>query len=206
MVGIMIQGTSSDVGKSLICTALCRALVNRGIKVAPFKSQNIPNNSYIIDEVGSDTGTPGTKVNGLGLIPVETRFKNEKCTSQSIGAFIPGDLTSLLRVKGFEIHLGLTKKLDEASSSFLKVGEREAGIFLRSGQIIGTYFQHLFHNDEWRTWWLNRLRLKRGLKKKQKKSFSEVRTRAYDELADWLEQELNVDELLQRMREWNNET
>jgi len=47
---IMIQGTSSDAGKSYVTTALCRALANRGISVAPFKSQNMSNNSYVAED------------------------------------------------------------------------------------------------------------------------------------------------------------
>ncbi|MGY4105474.1 cobyric acid synthase [Ignavigranum ruoffiae] len=44
---IMIQGTSSDAGKSLIAAGLCRILSKKGYKVFPFKSQNMALNSYI---------------------------------------------------------------------------------------------------------------------------------------------------------------
>ena len=47
---IAILGTGSDVGKSIIAAALCRSLVDRGTKVAPFKSQNMSNNSGITPE------------------------------------------------------------------------------------------------------------------------------------------------------------
>jgi adenosylcobyric acid synthase len=48
--GIMIAGTGSDVGKSVVVTGLCRALFRRGIKVVPFKSQNMSLNAAVVGE------------------------------------------------------------------------------------------------------------------------------------------------------------
>lgn len=47
---LMIQGTMSNAGKSLLVTGLCRILKEDGIKAAPFKSQNMALNSYITSE------------------------------------------------------------------------------------------------------------------------------------------------------------
>lgn len=47
---IMIQGTTSNAGKSLITAGLCRIFMQDGKKVAPFKSQNMALNSYITDD------------------------------------------------------------------------------------------------------------------------------------------------------------
>lgn len=48
MAGILVAGTSSDAGKSLVTAGLCRVLRCRGVDVAPFKAQNMSNNSMVV--------------------------------------------------------------------------------------------------------------------------------------------------------------
>jgi adenosylcobyric acid synthase len=52
---IMIQGTSSSVGKSVLAAALCRVFARRGLRVAPFKAQNMALNSYVTER-GEEMG------------------------------------------------------------------------------------------------------------------------------------------------------
>ncbi|WP_026926121.1 cobyric acid synthase [Granulicoccus phenolivorans] len=55
MVGLLLAGTSSDAGKSLITAGLCRLARDRGLSVAPFKAQNMSNNSMVCAD-GSEIG------------------------------------------------------------------------------------------------------------------------------------------------------
>ncbi|KEQ53500.1 cobyric acid synthase [Sphingobium chlorophenolicum] len=52
MAAIMLQGTGSDVGKSLLVAGICRALVRRGYSVRPFKPQNMSNNAAVTADGG----------------------------------------------------------------------------------------------------------------------------------------------------------
>lgn len=48
MAGILIAGTTSDAGKTVVATGVCRALARRGVRVAPYKAQNMSNNSMVV--------------------------------------------------------------------------------------------------------------------------------------------------------------
>ena len=59
MTGLLIAGTTSDAGKTTVTAGLCRALARRGLKVAPYKAQNMSNNSMVCrgpDGIGVEIG------------------------------------------------------------------------------------------------------------------------------------------------------
>ncbi len=70
MKSLSIFGTTSDAGKSWVATAFCALLKRQGYRVAPFKAQNMSNNSYVTLEGGEIGRAQAVQAEAAGLRPI----------------------------------------------------------------------------------------------------------------------------------------
>ncbi len=151
MSSIMLQGTGSDVGKSILAAGICRAFCNRGLTVRPFKAQNMSNNAaptFDGGEIGRAQALqalacgakPATDMNPVLLKP------QSDCESQVI---VRGKVYGTLQAADFlkdrgpllEMALESYRRLESQCDIVVaEGGGSPAEINLRSGDIVNMGF------------------------------------------------------------------
>ncbi|MDQ7032360.1 MAG: cobyric acid synthase [Desulfonauticus sp.] len=131
---------------------------------------------------------------GLGLLPITTWFQKEKVMLQTEATFLPWHI----QVVGYEIHHGRTKTLGNTIPLISSKQGEVIGVGLPGGRIWGTYLHGLFDNDQFRHFWLNSIRQQKGLPKLSCRPNYDI-SQALDELADLVEENLDVERVLQAL-------
>ncbi len=136
------------------------------------------------------------RVDGLGLLPVDTTFLKNKNLAQVKATHI----LSGLNISGYEIHHGLTRRAmncDAVFKIYKRLGrdiERIDGAKSRDGRVWGTYIHGVFDSGPFRRDFLNRIRVKKGLKPLQaQKNFDSEK--AFDGLARIVRNSIDMDYL-----------
>ena len=110
------------------------------------------------DPYGLESET--ARMDGFGLLPIQTTLVPEKTLTRTWGVHSK----SGHRVHGYEIHHGQTKPLAENLRVALRDNEGQPLGFSRAdGRVWGTYLHGLFDADEFRRWFIDQLRMDKGL-------------------------------------------
>lgn len=177
----------------------------------------------MLGDVVQDSGveTEGyQEESGLGLLPLTTTLAPEKTLAQFEGrtAVLHGDAAYLskLPVKGYEIHNGITclsSGVDHQSADVLNLFEDGLtpdmpllGAVNKNGNVVGTYIHGLFDTDEIVDAVLSAAapHIRVQLKPDAETSYAAYVDKQFDTLADVIEDSLDVDELLDLMKRWDD--
>ncbi len=138
----------------------------------------------ISDPEGVD-GRPGT-VEGLGLLDVDTVMAGKKHVTLTEACALPNREP----VSGYEIHMGRTEGPD-CARAWLEVQGRPEGAASANGRILGSYLHGIFSSDAFRAQYLS------GLDVTSETAYEDGVEQALDDLADHLEQHMDLDLLLE---------
>jgi adenosylcobyric acid synthase len=144
--------------------------------------------------------SPHQSMSGLGLLPVATTITKEKTTVQSEGQL--SFCGNIFNVQGYEIHMGASE-VGEGVENLIYTSSEADGCKNQDESVIGTYFHGIFHNDKFRTAFLNEIRRKKGLEPiHDRVSYNQLREQAFDRLANHIEAHVNIDFIEKKMLEF----
>lgn len=162
---VIIPGSKSTVPdmrslKGMGMAAAIRALANNGHKT---RVVGICGGFQMLGEIVDDPyglESESTRVDGIGLLPVQTTLVPEKTLTRTWGSHSKSGHP----VHGYEIHHGQTKPLSDKLRVALRDNSGDPLGFTRAdGRVWGTYLHGLFDADEFRRWFIDQLRMDKGL-------------------------------------------
>jgi adenosylcobyric acid synthase len=147
----MLQGTGSDVGKSVLVAGLCRAFANRGLSVRPFKSQNMSNNAAITadgGEIGRAQATQAFAARvapSVDMNPVLLKPQGDRTSQLIVGGQVRGILAAARWREGREgllddILASYRRLRSQANIVVVEGAGSPAEINLRQGDIANMGF------------------------------------------------------------------
>lgn len=151
----------------------------------------------VLDPYGVEA-EPGSKVKGLGFLPVRTLLEKDKIVRKVVGNTIDPPL----KLSGYEIHMGRTEAIKDKGRPFARIHEPgmsnkwEEGWVNESGHILGTYIHGVLDSPSFRGWLLNQIREWKGLKPRKPRAGRLSRFREYDKLADHFQRYCDVERII----------
>lgn len=127
-----------------------------------------------------------TEIEGLGLLPIETVFEGDKTTRRRSGRAIHPATSGGYAVSGYEIHFGRARQ-DVGAAGFSPLFELEGepdGVADAELRTAGTYLHNAFHNDSFRSDWLNKIRKSKGFAPRPPFDSTCSKEEAYERLAE----------------------
>lgn len=169
----------ADRGKSILGICGGYQLLGRAIK----------------DPLGVESGRK--KIQGLNLLPVETVLEAHKIVRKVTGRSLSNNRV----VKGYEIHMGQTRIINDRGKHLLKLKEEMGratwvdGCYIENGNTAGTYVHGILDLPGFRGEFLNRIRRKKGIGERKPGRGRIARFREYERLADHFEKYCDVERI-----------
>jgi len=120
---LMVQGTTSDAGKSILVTALCRILARTGLHVAPFKPQNMALNSAVTAEGGEIGRAQAVQAEACYLAPTVDMNPVLLKPNSEVGSQVILRGQSIGNMQATEYHAYKPKLLNEVLASHTRLSE-----------------------------------------------------------------------------------